>query len=348
MAHMKEKLRYFWTDPNRKPLWKIAYELTETAWNGRELPVHYLSRCLYRKQVNNPLDYCGNRRIDRLHSAVNPVHDIPMLVDKLFFQLLFEKAGLHLPRMLGYSCRTIFHGRTTLNISSITSFLEMLRYVIDESSNGIVFVKPRTGAHGAGIYKITVAKLAETEAIECMHRDMLTGSYIFQEALQQHPAINCIYPHSINTIRMDTFVHDDGHVEPLSAYMRFGGNGSHVDNISQGGCFVGVDFEKGCLRSEGHRLLEYGGETCKTHPATGYRFEGFEIPFFREAKSLVTRAALVTAANRLVGWDIAILADGPSLIEGNHIYHKGIQEMVYGGYQRHPTFAQILDKFSPL
>jgi hypothetical protein len=56
----------------------------------------------------------------------------------------------------------------------------------------------------------------------------------------------------------------------------------------------------------------------------------------------------VAPANRLVGWDVAILPDGPAIIEGNDRYHKGIQEMAYGGYRRHPTFARILEKFVPL
>jgi hypothetical protein len=269
-----------------------------------------------------------------------------MLEDKLYFQLLFEKAAIPLPRMLGYNCGVTFYDRTPTTIESPGAFLQVLRGVLDHSANGIVFIKLRHGMQGEGVHRVTAETLGDARTFEALHQDLIKGSYIFQEALQQHPAVSAIYPHSINTIRMDTFVHDDGQAEPLSAFMRFGGDGRHIDNACSGGCFVGIEFQSGCLKTYGHRLLEQGGGVYATHPTTGFRFEGFKIPFFSEAKSLVAQAALVAPANRLVGWDVAIQPGGPALIEGNHNYGVYVQDMAFEGYRRHPTFAQILDRFA--
>jgi hypothetical protein len=347
VKNVAAKLRAFWADPDRKPFWKIALELARTGWHEGELPVHYLTRCLYRRNIENYLDYIGNRRVNRLQAAVSPRHEIPLLEDKLYFQLVFERAGLRLPRMLGHNFGGTFHGHAPASILDPAEFRRILGNVLDDASDGVVFIKPRHGISGLGVHRITPEILGDADQLERLHGAVILGSYVFQEALKQHPAVSRIYPISINTIRMDTFVHDDGHSEPLSAFMRFGSDGRFVDNASQGGCYVGIDFQTGCLHALGHRPLEFGGEVCETHPSTGFKFSGFEIPYFSEAKSLATQAALVTAGNRLVGWDIAISPDGPVLVEGNHNYTKDLMEITYGGYRRHPTFAMILKKFAP-
>lgn len=347
MQDVAAKLGGFWTDKGRKPLWKIAIELARVSWQERDLPTHYISRCLYRRNINNYLDYVGNRRIERLQAAVSPSHEIPMLEDKLYFQLMFERVGIRLPRLLGYNFGAIFHGHTPANILSPAAFRRMLGSVLENTSSGVVFIKPRHGMGGKGVHRVTSDILDDAGLLQSLHGEVMGSSYLFQEALKQHSAVSAIYPNSINTVRMDTFVHDDGHAEPLSALMRFGSDGRYVDNASLGGCYVGIDLQTGCLHALGNRPLEFGGDICEVHPTTGFQFKGFEIPFFAEVKSLATQAALVTAGNRLVGWDIAISPEGPVLVEGNHNYAKSVMEIAYGGYRRHPTFAMILKTLVP-
>ncbi|WLT32386.1 sugar-transfer associated ATP-grasp domain-containing protein [Geothrix sp. PMB-07] len=346
MENVATKLRAFWSDPERKPLLQIGYELAHAAWQERELPMHYFSRCLYRRSVGNPLDYSGNRRINRLHRAMTSASDNQMLDDKLFFQLLFGQAGIRVPRLLGYNCGATYHDGVAISIANIESFEQVVRATLAKTTEGCIFVKLRHGTHGDGAIRITAETLEDNLRMQTIHQSLIRNSCVFQETLSQHPAISAIYPHCINTVRMDTFVHDDGRVEPLSAFMRFGSDGRYVDNSCAGGCFVGIDFQTGRLKTKGNRLLEFGGHTLEAHPFSGVRFEGIQVPHFEEAKALVTRAAAVTPTNRLVGWDVAIQADGPTLIEGNTWYHMGGQEIAYGGYRRHPTFAKILDQFT--
>ncbi len=351
MKDVAAKLRTFWNDPVRKPLGLIAYELARATWQEREWPVHYLSRCLYRRPITNYLDYIGNRRVDRLHARLHAggsANESLMLDDKLFFQLLFERAGIRVPRLLGHNCRTLFHDGTPATIATLEAFHQVLHRVVEHSTHRRIFIKPRDGMQGKGTHLITAEMVEDREMVDSLHQEIIGGSFLFQEALQQHPLVSAIYPPSINTIRMDTFVHDDGRAEALTAFIRFGGDGRYVDNVSQGGCFVGIDFQTGYLNTPGMQFLEHGGRVYQTHPNTGFRFEGFQVPFFEEAKLLVTRAALVAPGSRLVGWDVAILPDGPAIIEGNDNYGKSAPEMAYGGYRRHPTFARILDEFVPL
>jgi len=58
------------------------------------------------------------------------------------------------------------------------------------------------------------------------------------------------------------------------------------------------------------------------HPVTGEAITGFAIPYWKEVVELAKNAALCTPENRSVGWDIAVTAEGPELIEGNHNWCK--------------------------
>jgi glutathione synthase/RimK-type ligase-like ATP-grasp enzyme len=53
------------------------------------------------------------------------------------------------------------------------------------------------------------------------------------------------------------------------------------------------------------------------HPDTGAIIEGRVLPSWEEAKRLAIKAHRAFADRTVVGWDIAILDDGPILIEGN-------------------------------
>ena len=53
------------------------------------------------------------------------------------------------------------------------------------------------------------------------------------------------------------------------------------------------------------------------HPDSGVIFTGYEIPFFHDALTLVMKAAQEIPEIRYIGWDIAISANGPVVIEAN-------------------------------
>jgi glutathione synthase/RimK-type ligase-like ATP-grasp enzyme len=53
------------------------------------------------------------------------------------------------------------------------------------------------------------------------------------------------------------------------------------------------------------------------HPMTGERIEGFQLPFWKESVELALRAHETLPTIALVGWDIALTAEGPVIIEGN-------------------------------
>ena len=48
------------------------------------------------------------------------------------------------------------------------------------------------------------------------------GSYVFQHAIVQHDDINDIFPNSINTLRIETYLDKNNEVQILGGFMRFG------------------------------------------------------------------------------------------------------------------------------
>ena len=57
--------------------------------------------------------------------------------------------------------------------------------------------------------------------------------------------------------------------------------------------------------------------SCERHPDTGTLIEGFQLPHWESAKRLVLRAHEALERIAVVGWDVAILEDGPVIVEGN-------------------------------
>lgn len=135
-----------------------------------------------------------------------------------------------------------------------------------------------------------------------------------QPKLTQHSEMNRLYDKSINTLRIVTILKEH---KPylIGMFLRLGGHGSVVDNMSAGGLGVGIN-EDGTLKKYGFLHNKYGTKTTK-HPDTGIEFSSFKIPYFKEAIELVKETHKKFYYVPAVGWDVCITEDGPIIIEGN-------------------------------
>jgi hypothetical protein len=196
-----------------------------------------------------------------------------------------------------------------------------------------VICKDAIGAHGRDVFSLKVQKgrllLGGVDSTVDDLKKMIPVPALLQERLIQHPAVAEIYPHSINTFRLVTML-KDGKVTPFRGFMRFGANRSLIDNWAAGGVAVGMDLETGRLCGRG--VFRPGrGDFATAHPETGFRFEGFEMPFFREAMDLATRLHGFFYGLVTIGWDIAITPGGPAFIEGNHSWEIWPIQAILGG-----------------
>lgn len=164
----------------------------------------------------------------------------------------------------------------------------------------------------------------EVEVIEVTEKTDLPALYeqiagdgrffILEDRIRQHPELKRLNPDSANTVRIVTFLDQNGPVV-LDSFIRTGRRGSFVDNGGSGGIFVHVDPANGITDSHG---IDERGFTHESHPDHAYRFFGIHLPIWDEALETAKKAALTIPGARYVGWDLACTeASRWIIVEGN-------------------------------
>lgn len=176
---------------------------------------------------------------------------------------------------------------------------------------GTVIMKQSYASFGGyGVAFFDARHLTDQEVIDNLH--FFKDDVIVQSVISQHKVLSDINPGSINTLRIVTF-YFKGEVHILSTLLRMGSGDSKVDNVSQGGfaCRVHPDG----------RLDKYAVSRVSSwntvHPG-GTVFESVVIPNYTHIIETVKNAARKVPFFKILGWDIAINAEGePVFIEFN-------------------------------
>lgn len=337
-------------DPERKSFLRMCFEFLLCSVANRCFATHYLTSYLYRKDVNNILDYIPIKEERQVQEKINDPRVSDIVTNKLYFLEFFKQGGFKVPRLLGYNLLDKFYFLTnkaweTAELSSIMVFKYSLEHIMKNSRIDSIFLKEIRGNSGIGAYLVSMATLDTKLEIENVYKVVRKNSYVFQEVVVQHPDLSRLNPTSLNTIRIDTFRLPGKNAEILSAFIRVGGKGKNVDNVGSGGVLVSADLETGKLREKGfnffHGSQQFG--TFLESPATGYTFDGFQIPYFNDVKETVVNAAEWIPPS-LVGWDVAVGPTEPILIEANLLYY-GLRssDMAYGGYRKNPVYRKAID-----
>lgn len=231
--------------------------------------------------------------------------------DKYLFHCVCKYHRLPVPELYGVYLNGILMGNE-----------KTLSQLIAKKNSGKVICKPIKGVQGKGIHFISrgainlLAKNTTLERHKSLLDDLKKQDYIVQEFIKQHPDLNKINPHSVNTVRIITFLTADGGVEFLAAMLRTSSNNSYVDNFTSGGIVIGIDLQTGRLYDRGFLKPQFG-TTLTKHPLTNINFHSFQIPFWDELKNTAIKAQKIFHQLKSIGWDFAITEDGPVLIEGN-------------------------------
>ena len=136
--------------------------------------------------------------------------------------------------------------------------------------------------------------------------------YLVEEVIVQNSKVSKLYPDAVNTLRLFTFLDDNGEVQVLNQIFKIGNKG-FVDNFASGGMYTFLD-ENGEVICP---AINKKDERFTIHPETKEQIIGFKVPNFDKAISLVKEAALLIPEIRYIGWDIAITEKGACLVEGN-------------------------------
>jgi hypothetical protein len=333
-------------DPLRKPLWRIGWEgYSYRRAKGSDL-TRYFESYAYRIGAPPARGFMTTAEYWTLRAWIEQGREEEgvRFGDKLLFhRLLHEREGIRLPTLLGWVEEGVAYrpGDEPIPLRELDdatrTFGAMLRAAQAEGSDA-AFAKPREEHCGIGVHRVTKATEGAALFDTLRKRD-----YIIQAAVRQHPALRALYPHALNTLRMNTCLPADGIPRLVTAVLRCGQGGAVVDNGAQGGFYGGIDLPTGRVRVPCVTPFKTGCSAYTHHPDTSHPLDGFEVPFFREAVEMTLRAAALLPYP-FVGWDVGIAEDGPVLIEGNHTPDYHGDELVNGGYLLHPVIGPFIEE----
>jgi putative polysaccharide biosynthesis protein len=172
---------------------------------------------------------------------------------------------------------------------------------------------------GEGTYRsIAGETLTAAELLDRWREQSRTTPLLVQRRLRNHPDVADLSNGALCTVRIMTFLDEQGEPEVVAAALRMAiGRNVTIDNIHAGGIAVEVDIETGELS----RASDLGDDVrlgwLDTHPDTGAPIAGRRLAGWSEARALALRAHRDFSDRTVVGWDIALTPEGPVVIEGN-------------------------------
>lgn len=271
----------------------FPFLVVDTAWcvfrYGLALS-DYLNYEIYRRSTAERKEYVSTRTENTFYETVSPSAYKKRFSIKQDFLREFKE----------YTKRDcIVPGED--NFDAFCAFLD---------SNAQFMAKPYDGLAGHGVQKRNCADILDRKA----YFDECVANRVFLEQLViQHPDMNRLCPASVNTARIMTF-NDHGKSEILWMGLRVGNGINAIDNFHAQGMGVAIDPETGKLQGKG---IDKDGNLFETHPTTGVKFDGFQLPDFQAAKELVLKGALESDKILCIGWDVAFSDKGPVIIEAN-------------------------------
>jgi glutathione synthase/RimK-type ligase-like ATP-grasp enzyme len=217
-----------------------------------------------------------------------------------------------------------------------------------------IFVKPANGRGGKGAERWDRAErltyssdgihcLSERALLERLRSQARRTPLLVQLRLETHPEIADLTSGALSTVRALTCLNEHGEPEVMAAVFRMSiGSNRTVDNIHAGGLACGVSVDQGVLGPASNLGLDARLGWLTSHPDTNAAIAGRKLPMWDEVKALAIQAHRAFDDRPLVGWDIAILADGPIVVEGNGSPDMDLmQRFMERGFCEH-RFAELL------
>lgn len=259
----------------------------------------------------------------KIEPALNDRQYAVALEDKSVIESLSKECGCIVPKtLLVCSKGQLYdHNREPTSLSEAVKCLK----------NKDIVVKPTVGSSsGRGLIFCGKDKTIDEYYLENLLQKQ-GNDYIVQARIIQHPKYSIFNPSSINTIRIMTFIVNNGiHHVPLA--LRIGRANKNVDNIHAGGLVIGVE-DDGSLLPVAYEL-GYGDKTTKysKHPDSKVEFYNYKLPYIQN----IIRSAYKVHGRYphigIISWDYTIDDKGNVvLIEANIMGQSiWIPQMIHG------------------
>ena len=254
--------------------------------------------------------------------------------DKWLCGQLLERAGLPQPPLLAMIDTT---ARTFPGTRTIRSAREFGDFVRGRCRDGTaLFCKPN---HGLASYGAFVVDGAEDDrlhvhgegwmAYDACFTELIGGNcYVVQPVQRNHPSI-ARYTDRLATVRVYLLRTDADLTLPFAA-LKMAAPGHIADNYWRpGNLACDVDPTTGAIRSARTKDA-FGTTDHDAHPDTGAPLVGERVPLWEDVVAVARECSSIFTPDRYHSMDIAVLAEGPSIVEVNTGGAFNIPQLVAG------------------
>lgn len=309
-----------------RPLLALLWEAARLRLSPRQLGLsEYLDFRLYETDLSWPAKqaFGGQRAQAAAEALLIDDYSKFLSLDKVTMYALLDGLGLPIPRV-----RAVYRSARPSALTRLESLAD-LRAFLAAPGQLPVYVKKAFGAYGRGNALVTGFDGREVqlgsgarETLEAFAHSLDDGhplGWIFQEPLTAHPRIAALTgTDKVSGLRIHSFL---ARSEPriLQAVFKINAGLRDSDNFehgASGNMLAAVDLVSGrVLRAiQGTGLQQ---RELALHPHTQAPLVGFEIPHWPEVLRLVREGQLAFPGFLCPGWDLAICADGPRILEVN-------------------------------
>lgn len=212
---------------------------------------------------------------------------------------------------------------------------------LDEAPRGLrapaaCIAKPVYGDKGRNVVALDEGKPIELPTGE---------TYLVQRRLENAAELHEIWSGSLNTLRIIVANLPGGTPTVIGIAQRFGSATSgSADLFGRAGVSAEVHLEHQAL-AHARTYRDGALQLVDTHPDSGRRITGVELPGLSDAVGLALRAQRALPGANWVGWDVAIARHGPVLLEGNNTPETRAIE-VHGGIFENPLARAMFDELT--
>jgi hypothetical protein len=260
--------------------------------------------------------------------------------DKALFYQHCTKHGLAtIPLLCLVSAHTVPQYANVPCATNVAEWRAALANAPDE-----LFIKPVDGTFGEGAFTTCRTEDRVRFAGRDGTLDDLFGhlkamlvherGWLVQPLLRCHPAIAQIMgAHGMGTVRAVTCM-VRGQPRLLLGVLKITVGDNVTDNFhhgSTGNLVAPIDLDSGVVgAARGSTRRDWPAMAAfSRHPETGHSIEGFIVPGWSEVVALALRSQQSLPSLNSTGWDIAVTADGPLVIETNARYSVDILQVAH-------------------
>ncbi len=314
-------------------------DLLSYCMRGNKLSVHeYYLLCLFDDETYSAEDkkrFVGLQKSRAIWGTFMELNMFTGLVnDKLAFEKMLSGFGVPTTKTLAIAGGHYPEGSVCrlADESSLGDFL----------SNAVlpVFGKPVSSTQSLGSTRIDAydvkskeITLSNGKTISVAYfwneiESKFSGDYIFQSCIEPHSFFQKMCGGGVPTMRVVTLETPRG-VEIYRCVAKLTGDGNVADNFwRKGNLLATIDPETGKL---GKALTAMGAdaEFLSNHPSSDCLIEGETVPYWEQICKTALDAARLLPGAGILGFDVAVGADGPVLIEANNDPHLIMMQVAH-------------------